>query len=288
MNPKAILAALVGLAILASFSVFIVDERQRAMLLQFGEIKRADYEPGLYFKVPLLQNVLKFDARIQNLDSDPQLYLTSEKKNVRVDSFVKWRISNVETFYKTTGGDLRRANDRLSDFIQRRLKDEFGKRTLNDVVSGERAAIMNILTVAAEQQSDGLGIEVVDVRLKRVDLLEDVSVSVYQRMAAERTEVAKQFRSRGEEAARLIRARADKQREVLLAEAERDAERLRGDGDAKATETYAQAYGGDPEFFKFYRSLSAYRAALNNPSDILLLEPDSTFFRYFKDIDGRP
>jgi len=283
MNSKALLVLLVGLLLMTVFAVFDVDERERAMKLQFGEIKRSDYEPGLYFKVPFFQNVLKFDARIQNLDSDPQLYLTSEKKNVRVDSFVKWRIENVETYFKTTGGDLRRANDRLTDLIQKRLKDEFGKRTLNEVVSGERAVIMEILTTAAKEQAHGLGIGIVDVRIKRVDLLEDISSSVYQRMAAERKEVAKQFRSRGEEASRIIRARADREREVLLAEAERDAQRLRGDGDGRAAEIYAQAYSQDPEFFAFYRSLDSYRKTFKSPSDVLLLEPDSEFFHYFKD-----
>ena len=286
MNNKALLVLLGGLVVLGSFAVFVVDERERAMLLQFGEIKRSDYEPGIFFKLPFFQNVLKFDGRIQNLDSDPQLYLTSEKKNVRVDSFVKWRIDDVETYYKTTGGDTRRANSRLTDLIQKRLKDEFGKRTVNEVVSGERAKIMDILTVAAKEQAGALGIAIVDVRIKRVDLLEDVSSSVYQRMAAERQEIAKQFRSRGEEAARIIRARADKERVVVLAEAERDAQRLRGEGDGKAAEIYANAFNEDSEFYALYRSLEAYRASFSSPDDILLLEPNTEFFRYFKEDGG--
>ena len=286
MNSKALTVLIAGLLVLASFSVFVVDERERAMLLQFGEIKRSDYEPGIYFKLPFFQNVLKFDARIQNLDSDPQQYLTSEKKNVQVDSFVKWRIQDVDTYYRTTGGSERQANSRLTDLIQKRLKDEFGKRTVNEVVSGERAKIMDILTVAAEEQASGFGIDIVDVRIKRVDLAQDVSSSVYQRMAAERQEVAKQFRSRGEEAARSIRARADKERVVILAEAERDAQRLRGEGDGKAAEIYANAFSEDSEFYALYRSLEAYRASFSNPDDVLLLEPNTEFFQYFKEAGG--
>lgn len=286
MNRKALVVLLGGLLVLASFSVFVVDEREKAMLLQFGEIKRSDYEPGIYFKLPFFQNVLKFDARIQNLDSDPQLYLTSEKKNVRVDSFVKWRVDDVETYFNTTGGDVRRANDRLADLIQKRVKDEFGRRTVNQVVSGERAEIMDILTEQAQIQSKGLGIDIDDVRIKRVDLLEDISTSVYQRMAAERKEVAKQFRSRGEEAARSIRARADKERVVIIAEAERDGQRLRGSGDGRAAEIYAEAFSRDAEFYSLYRSLGAYRQSFSDAGDVLLLEPDSEFFQYFKDSSG--
>lgn len=289
MKIRTLVVVLVALLVLASFSVFTVNETQRncVILLQLGKIKRANYKPGLYFKIPLIENVLKFDARIQNLDSAPQLVLTSEKKNVKVDSYVKWRIQNVVQYYKATGGDMTRANDRLADFIQKRLKDEFGKRTLNEVVSGERAKIMDILTAEAKTQAASLGIDIVDVRIKRVDLPEDVSASVYKRMAAERKQVAKQFRSRGEEAARIIRARADREREVTLAEAERDAQRIRGEGDAAASDIYAKAYGQDPDFFELYRSLSAYRATLNNPSDILLLKPDSEFFKYFKGVPGK-
>ncbi len=286
MNNKALVVLVGGLLLLASMSVFVVDQRERAMLLQFGEIKRSDYKPGIYFKLPFFQNVLKFDSRIQNLDSDPQLYLTSEKKNVKVDSFVKWRIGDVATFFKTTGGDIRRANDRLADLIQKRLKDEFGRRTVNQVVSGERTEIMDILTKQAQIQSKSLGISIVDVRIKRVDLLEDISSSVYQRMAAERKEVAKQFRSRGEETSRSIRARADKERVVVIAEAERDAQRLRGSGDAKAAEIYALAYSRDAEFYALYRSLNAYRTSFSNQGDVLLLEPNTEFFEYFKDSNG--
>ena len=286
LQNKGILVLLGGLSVLLVFSVFTIDERERAIKFQLGKIVRSDYEPGLYFKAPFVQNVLKFDGRVQNLDAEPELFLTSEKKNVQVDSFVKWRIRDVERYYTATGGNATRASDRLATIIQKRLKDEFGKRTLNEVVSGERAQIMDILTVSAEDQAEGLGIEIVDVRIKRVDLPEDVSSSVYQRMAAERKEVAKDFRSRGEEAAKIIRAKADREREVILAEAERDAQRIRGDGDGKAAEIYANAFSQDPEFYALYRSLNAYKDTFSERSDILLLQPDTEFFKYFRESSG--
>jgi len=320
---KALLVFLVGVGVLAAFSVFTVDERELVIKLQLGRIVRADYETGLKFKVPFVQNVIKFDRRIQNLDSDPELFLTSEKKNVKVDSFVKWRIKDVTRFYTAVGGSVRIANDRLSVLIQKRLKDEFGKRTVEDVVSGERAAIMDILTLtsdelskrtkpgqavepsadnaaetaaeddtarftAKEQALADLGIEIVDVRIKRIDLPEEVSNSVYQRMSAERKEVAKDFRSQGEKVARTIRAAADREREVILASAERDGQRLRGEGDGTSAEIYAKAYNKDREFFTFYRSLDAYRTTFSNRSDLLLLEPDTEFFKYFKDSGAKP
>lgn len=284
---RAYIVAIAIIALLGFASVFTVDERERAIKLQLGEIKRQDYKPGLHFKLPVFQNVLKFDARIQTLDSDPQLYLTSEKKNVIVDSFVKWRIRDVDTYYTSTGGVPQRANDRLSAVIIKRLKDEFGKRTINQVVSGERAEIMDKLTISARERAKELGLEIVDVRIKRVDLPEKVSQSVYDRMAAERKEVAKRFRSEGEEQARQIRAEADREAEVIIAEAERDGQKIRGDGDGRATETYAQAYSQDPEFYGLYRSLNAYQKSFNDRSDIMLLEPNTQFFRYFKDAAGR-
>ena len=288
MNLKALLVLLAGLGVLAGLSVFTVDERQVAILLQFGKVERTDLQPGLHFKVPVVQNVLKFDARIQTLDSDPQNYLTFEKKNVIVDSFVKWRIVDVRQFYTSAGGSILQANNRLGEVILKRIRDEFGKRTIQQVVSGERAEIMDELRVAASDQADELGIEIVDVRIKRVDLPEDVGQSVYNRMRAERLEVAKRFRSEGEEQARVLRANANKDREIIIAEADREAQITRGSGDARATEIYASAFGQDREFYKFYRSLNGYRTAFGSTSDILLLEPKSEFFDYFKGSKGRP
>ena len=288
MNLKALLVLLAGLGVLAGLSVFTVDERQVAILLQFGKVERTDLKPGLHFKVPVVQNVLKFDARIQTLDSDPQNYLTFEKKNVIVDSFVKWRIVDVRQFYTSAGGSILQANNRLGEVILKRIRDEFGKRTIQQVVSGERAEIMDELRVAAKDQADELGLEIVDVRIKRVDLPEDVGQSVYNRMRAERLEVAKRFRSEGEEQARVLRANANKDREIIIAEADREAQITRGSGDARATEIYAAAFGQDREFYKFYRSLSGYRTAFGSTSDILLLEPKSEFFDYFKGSEGRP
>ena len=287
MNLKALLVLLAGLGVLAGLSVFTVDERQVAILLQFGKVERTDLKPGLHFKVPVVQSVLKFDARIQTLDSDPQNYLTLEKKNVIVDSFVKWRIVDVRQFYTSAGGSILQANNRLGEVILKRIRDEFGKRTIQQVVSGERAEIMDELRVAASDQADELGIEIVDVRIKRVDLPEDVGQSVYNRMRAERLEVAKRFRSEGEEQARVLRANANKDREIIIAEADREAQITRGSGDARATEIYAAAFGQDREFYKFYRSLDGYRTAFGSTSDILLLEPKSEFFDYFKGSKGR-
>ena len=282
MNLKALLVLLVGLGILAGLSVFTVDQREVAILLQFGKVERTNLEPGLHFKVPVVQNVMKFDSRIQTLDSDPQNYLTFEKKNVIVDSFVKWRIADVRRFYTAAGGSIRQANNRLGEVILKRLRDEFGKRTIQQVVSGERGEIMDELRVAAKDQADELGLEIVDVRIKRVDLPADVSQSVYNRMRAERQEVAKRFRSEGEEQARELRASANKDREIILAEADREAQITRGSGDARATEIYASAFGQDREFYKLYRSLNAYRTAFGSDADILVLEPTSEFFDYFK------
>jgi len=287
MSSKVILILLVVAAIIVSMSIFTVDERERAINLQLGEVVRADYEPGLHFKLPLVQEVLKFDKRIQNLDSDPELYLTLEKKNVKVDSFVKWRIKDVVRFYTSTGGSPSRAGNRLSAVIQKSLKDEFGKRTIQQVVSGERTEIMDKLVLSAENQAKELGIEIIDVRIKRIDLPEQVSASVYARMAAEREQVAKKFRSEGEEQGKKIRAEADREREVILAEAQRDAQKVKGNGDGRATEIYANAFSQDEEFYSLYRSLNAYRNTFNNPSDVLLVEPNTQFFKYFKGSEAK-
>ena len=284
---KGLLVFIVGVLILGGLCVFTVDERELVIRFQLGQIVQADYEPGLHFKLPFVQNVRKFDSRIQNLDTEPEKYLTSERKNVKVDFYVKWRISDVERFYKASTGDLRRASDRLSTIVRNLLKDEFGKRTVRQVVSGQRSDIMDILARQAQIAAKTLGIEMVDVRIKRIDWPDEVSESVYQRMAAERTEEAKKRRSQGEESAKIIRAAADRERAVVLAEAGRDGQRIRGDGDGKAAEIYANAYRQDPEFYALYRSLNAYKETFNSRSDILVLQPDAEFFRYFKDPHGK-
>ena len=284
---RAYAIGVIVLLFLGAMSMFTIDERERAIKLQLGKIARSNYEPGLHFKFPLIQNVIKFDGRVQTLDSEPQLYLTSEKKQVRVDSFVKWRIKEVDRYYTATGGSPQRANDRLGVVVLKRLRDEFGKRTVKQVVSGQRAEIMDRLSISASEQAAELGLELVDVRIKRVDLPDEVSQSVYDRMSAERTKVAKKFRSEGEEQARQIRAEAEKQSEVILAEAGRDAQKTRGDGDGRATEIYAKAFNRDPEFYSLYRSLDAYQNTFNSRSDILLLEPKTQFFKYFKNPHGK-
>lgn len=271
------------LLLLAAFSVFTVKEWERAILFQFGEIVRSDYEPGLHFKIPLIQNVRKYNARIMNMEAAAERYLTAEKKNLRVDAFVKWRIADVRRYYTAMGGDELRARDRLSQIVKDGLRAEFGKRTVQEVVSGERAAVMAVLQVNANAQAQNFGIEIIDVRLKRVDLPEDVSVSVYRRMEAERVRVATDLRSRGAEAAERIRADADRQRTIILAEAYRESEEIRGAGDRRAAEIYRMAFSQDPEFFSFYRSINAYRESFRDKSDVMLLDPDSSFFKYFRD-----
>lgn len=244
-------------------SIFVVDERELVLKFRLGEIVKADYEAGIYFKVPFINNIKKFDKRILTLDARPANYLTKEKKNVNVDFFVKWRILNVETFYKSmSGGNERVAAERLYTIVNDGLRDQFSKRTIKEVIAGEREEIMNASTKAANEQVDKFGIQIVDVRVKRIDFSEDISNSVYRRMEAERTRVAKDYRSRGAEAAERIRADADRQRTVTIADAYREAEKTRGDGDGKAANIYAKAYTKDREFYSFYRSLNAYKESL--------------------------
>lgn len=268
-------------ALLASFSVFTVNPRELAIKFQLGEIVRSGFNTGIHFKIPFINNVRKFDARIHTLEADPELYLTREKKNLLVDSFIKWRIEDVARYYTATGGDEARAGLRLYQIVKDGLRSEFGKRTINDVVSGDRAETMNIITAQANRQAKNFGIAVVDVRLRRVDLPKEVSASVYQRMESERARDAKEIRSRGAEAAERIRADADRQRTISLAQAFGDAERIRGEGDALAARTYAEAYGNNAEFYSLYRSLNAYKNVFNNKSDMMVLQPDSEFFEYF-------
>lgn len=268
--------------VIASFSIFTVDEREKVILFRLGEIVSTDFAPGLHFKTPFVNNVRKFDARIQTLDAEPERYLTGEKKNLIVDSFVKWRIKDVSNYYTATGGDAVRANLRLSQIIKDGLRGEFAKRTIQEAVSGERQQIMEAITASANKEAEAFGIDIVDVRIKRIDFPPDISDSVYRRMRAERQRVAKDLRSRGAESAEKIRAEADRQRTVIIADAFRDAEVLRGEGDAVATDIYAKAYGKDIEFYSLYRSLNAYKNTFANKNDVLVIEPDSEFFKYFK------
>ena len=270
------------LLIVASMSLFTVDQRQHAMVFQLGEIKDVVSEPGLHVKWPLIQNVRYFDKRILTIDSaEPERFLTSEKKNVLVDAFVKWRIIDVKQFYLSVG-DEARAQIRLTQAVNASLREEFGKRTVHDVVSGERDRIMEEMRSKADADARKIGAQVVDVRLKRVDLPLEVSESVYRRMEAERKRVANELRSQGAAEAEKIRADADRQREIIVAEAYREAQRIKGEGDAKSTAIYAAAFGQNPEFYSFYRSLDAYRNSFRSKSDVLVVEPNSEFFKYLK------
>jgi membrane protease subunit HflC len=281
MSRNALMISVVGAVLVLAMSLFTVDETQTAIRFQLGEIVQANYRPGLHWKWPLINNVRKFDRRLQTLDTEPERFLTAEKKNVIVDSFAMWRVEDVRLFYTTVGGDAAQANVRLDQIVKDSLRSEFSKRSIQEVVSGDRDQIMEILSRLLREQATQLGIAAVDVRIKRIDLPPDVSSSVFSRMKAERLRVAKDFRSRGGEAAERIRADADRQNTVVLAEAYRDAERQRGEGDAQAADIYAQAYGQDQDFYNFYRSLSAYRQSFGGKDDVLVLQPDSQFFRYF-------
>jgi membrane protease subunit HflC len=287
-NLGTILLTTIAALLLLSLSAFTVDQREYALVFRLGEVVSVKKEPGLYFKIPMVENVRYFDKRILTLNwVEPDRFLTSEKKNVLVDSFVKWRIVDPMKYYVSVKGDELQAERRLSQTVNDGLRAEFGKRTIHEVVSGERSKIMEILRQRADRDSRQMGIQVLDVRLKRVDLPQEVSESVYQRMEAERKRVANELRSQGAGAAEKIRADADKQREVIIAEAFREAQRTKGEGDAKAAEIYAQAYGKNPEFYAFYRSLEAYRNSFKNKSDVFVLEPDSDFFKYLRNSSGK-
>jgi membrane protease subunit HflC len=277
-----VLILIVAALVVLSFSMFTVSETQRAILFRLGEIVSTDFSPGLHFKVPFVNNVRTFEARLMTLDIETERYLTSEKKNLLVDAFVKWRIDDVAKFYRSVQGDESQGALRLSQIIKDSLRSEFGKRTIQEVVSGERSEIMDNVTTYANKQASVFGISVVDVRLKRIDLPSDVSDSVYRRMEAERSRVAKEFRSQGAESAERIRADADRRRTEILADAYRQAQQVRGAGDAEATGIYAKAYNQNKDFYSFYRSMEAYRNTFNSSNDILVLDPSSEFFKYFK------
>ena len=282
-NLGLILIGTVILLVVLSMSLFVVDVRQKAIVFRFGEVVQVINAPGLYIKLPLVDNVRYFDGRLLTIEgAEPERFLTNEKKNVLVDLFVKWQISDVKLYYISVNGDEMRAQIRLLQTINDGLRAEFGSRSVHDVVSGERNTIMEEMRAKANKDAIKIGVEVRDVRLKRVDLPQEVSESVYGRMRAERTQFANKLRSTGSADSETIRAEADKQREVILAQAYRYAQTTKGEGDAKASAIYARAYEHNAEFYAFYRSLDAYTKSFKSKSDVLVLEPSSEFFKYLK------
>ena len=283
-----VVAVLVVVLLLVSGTLFTVDQRQNAIVFQLGEIREVVTEPGLKFKIPLVQNVRLFDMRILTYDdAEPLRFLTQGNRPVLVDSFVKWRIADVRQYYVSVQGDELRAATRIRQTVSGTLRDEFGVRTLHEVVSGERDKLMSEVRTKVDQDLKRIGVQIIDVRLKRVDLPQEVSESVYRRMEAERKRIANELRATGAAEAEKIRADADRQREIILAEAYRDAQRIRGEGDAKAAAIYAGAFNQNPEFFSFYRSMEAYRSTFRGRNDLMLLESNSDFLRYFRDSLGR-
>lgn len=278
---------LVALFLLFS-TLFVVDQRQYAIVFALGEVKKVISEPGLHFKLPPpFQNVVFLDKRILTLDTpEADRFITAEKKNILVDAFVKYRITDPRLYFVSFGGDERRAQDRMAQIIKAALNEEITKRTVREVISGERGKVMDAIRTKVSDEAKQIGGEILDVRLKRVDYVEQINNSVYERMKSERSRVANELRSTGAAESEKIRADADRQRTVILAEAYRDAESIRGDGDAKASQIYAEAFGQNPEFFKFYRSLEAYRSSFRSRSDLLVLDPNAEFFRYFRGADG--
>lgn len=278
-----LIVGLIALFILLS-TLFVVDQRRYAIVFALGEVKQVISEPGLHFKLPPpFQNVIFLDKRILTLDTpEADRFITAEKKNILVDAFVKWHIVDPRLYFISFGGDEKRATDRMNQIVKAALNDEITKRTVREVISGERGKVMDAIRKKVAEEARQIGVEIIDVRLKRVDYVEQINASVYDRMKAERTRVANELRSTGAAESEQIRADADRQRTVILAEAYRDAEAIRGDGDAKASQIYAQAFGQNPEFYKFYRSLEAYRASFKNRSDMMVVDPNSEFFRYFK------
>ncbi|WP_027867136.1 protease modulator HflC [Massilia alkalitolerans] len=281
-------AGFIALMLLSS-TVFVVDQRRFAIVFALGQVRDVITEPGLHFKLPPpFQNVIYLDKRILTLDTpDADRFITAEKKNILVDAFMKWRITDPRLYYVSFGGDETRARDRLSQIIKAALNDEITKRTVREVISGERGAVMNAVKEKVVAEAKEIGVGVVDVRLKRVDYIEQINNSVYERMKAERVRVANELRSTGAAESEQIRADADRQRTVIIAEAFREAEKIKGDGDAKASVIYAESFGKNPEFAKFYRSLEAYRATFKNRGDVMVVDPNSEFFKYFKQPGGK-
>lgn len=283
-----LLVALLALLLVAAPQVFYtINMMERAVLLRFQKVQKSNFDPGLYMKIPFIEKVIKFDKRTLTLDAEPERFLTKEKKFLIVDSFIMWRIEDEEKYFTTTGGDEFSAQRLLAQKVNAGLRDEFGLRTIKEVVSGERREVMKILREQANTAAAELGVHIVDVRIKKVDLPEEVSDAVFDRMRSERTRVAKELRSQGAEAAERIRADADRQRTEILAAAYRQAQEIRGEGDATAAETYADAYSRNEAFFNLYRSLEAYRKTFTGQGDVMVLEPDSDFFRYFNNPTGK-
>lgn len=287
MSGKSLFALIAGavLVLVGWNSFYIVMQTERAVLLQFGKVSQSDVQPGLHLKIPYVNQVRKFDGRLLTLDAPTQRFLTLEKKAVMVDAFAKWRVANADQYYTATSGMKQVADERLARRLEAGLRDQFGKRTLHEVVSGQRDELMANITASLNTLARReLGIEVIDVRVKAIDLPREVNRSVFERMNSERAREAREHRAKGKELAEGIRADADRQRRVLLAEAYREAEEIRGDGDARSTAIYAGAYGKDAEFYAFYRSLQAYRDSFGDKSDVLVLTPDSEFFRYMQQV----
>ena len=281
------LAGILLIVIVISNLIFVISEVERGVTLRFGQMIEADVKPGIHVKIPFVDDVRRFDARILTVDATPASFFTVEKKRLIVDSYAKWKIADVETYYKATGGVERVSENRLARRVNDGLRNQFGTRTLREVVSGERDILMQNITEDLNSTVLGeLGIQVVDVRVKRIDLPDEVSNQVYRRMTAERNKEAQELRSTGKERAEKIRASADRERTIELANAYRDAEKIRGEGDAEAARIYADAYERDPEFYSFMRSLTAYKSAFSNKGDIMLVEPDSDFFKYLNQQDS--
>lgn len=290
MSNKGLLALiLLGVVVLVGANTFyIVNEYERAVVLRFGAMVNPDVEPGVHVKIPFADKVRIFDGRILTSDANPESYYTVENKRLIVDSYAKWRIKDVEMYYKATGGQEVVADNRLASRIADGLRNQVGRRTLHEVVSGERDKLMEDLTRdMTETAMEVLGVEVIDIRVKRIDLPEDVSESVFDRMAADREKEAREYRATGREQAEVIRADADRQRTVLLANAYRDAELLRGDGDARAAAIFSDAFNQNPEFFAFVRSLEAYKRSFNAGNDLMVVDPSSEFFEYLKNAEGQ-
>ena len=279
----ALIAGFIAIMLLSS-TVFVVDQRKYAVVFALGEVKEVISTPGLYFKLPPpFQNVLYLDKRILTLDTpEPERFITAEKKNILVDAYVKWRIADPRLYFRSYGGDEKPARNRMSQIVKAALNDEITKRTVREVISGQRGKVMEAILAKVSAEAKAIGVEIVDVRLKRVDYVEQINNSVYERMKSERVRVANELRSTGSADSEKIRADADKQRTVILAEAYREAEKIRGEGDAKASQIYAEAFGRNPEFYKFYRSLEAYRATFKDKGDVMVVDPSSEFFKYFK------
>ncbi|WP_456414215.1 protease modulator HflC [Thiolapillus sp.] len=287
-SPKMMIAAAVAavLLLLGSTSLFLVQENETALLLRLGKIVDSDFKPGLHVKMPVIQTVQRFDKRLQTLDAKPEHFLTSEKKFVVVDSYIKWRIDDTAQYYRSTKGNMMTTSRLLGERINAALRDEFGKRTIAEVISGERAQIMDELTRRADESSSDLGVEIIDVRIKQIDFPPEISNRVYERMRTERERVARELRAQGAEAAERIRADADRQKTEIIANAYRESEEIRGKGDAEAAGIYAAAFSQDSEFYAFWRSLKAYRNVFSKGSSMMVLDPDSPFFRYFRDGAG--